>query len=81
MLESLSSEELQFIKAIEKHKNSSGKLFLSWSEVLKILKALGYRKVASRSKGEKTPLRSAGPRQEGNISAVAAPGPDRTSAN
>ncbi len=46
MLESLSSDELQFIKAIEKYKAESGKIFLSWTEVLTILHDLGYRKVA-----------------------------------
>ena len=45
MLNSLSSEELQFIKAIEEYKAKHGKLFPSWTEVLKILKDLGYRKL------------------------------------
>jgi hypothetical protein len=44
VLDSLSSEELQFIKAIEKYKAENNKIFLSWTEVLKILKKLGYRK-------------------------------------
>jgi hypothetical protein len=48
VLESLSSEEMQFIKAIENFKAEHGKLFPSWSEVLKILKELGYRKVARK---------------------------------
>ena len=50
MLDSLSSEELQFIKAIEKYKAESGKLFLSWTEVLKIVKKLGYKKLAKNSR-------------------------------
>ncbi len=49
MLESLSTEELQFIKAIEKYKTENSKQFLSWSEVLKIFKDLGYQKVAKRT--------------------------------
>ena len=53
MLESLSNEELQFVKAIEKYKQKQGKLFLSWTEVLKILKELGYRKIASKERKEK----------------------------
>jgi hypothetical protein len=81
VLDSLSSEELQFIKAIEKHKSSSGKLFHSWSEVLKILKALGYRKVAPGSKSERSTLRTPGSRKEEEVAAVAAPGADTTSAN
>ncbi len=48
MLDSLSTEELHFIKAIELYKKENTKLFLSWTEVLKILKGLGYRKVASK---------------------------------
>ncbi len=47
MIDSLSSEELQFIKAIEKYKSEKNKHFLSWTEVLKIVKKLGYRKVSS----------------------------------
>lgn len=48
MLDSLSSEELQFIKAIEKYKSQNNKHFLSWTEVLKIFKELGYRKVSKK---------------------------------
>ena len=48
MFDSLSPEEFQFIKAIEKYKAKSGKLFLSWSEVLKIFKDLGYKKAPPR---------------------------------
>lgn len=50
MLESLSSEELQFVKAMEKYKAESGKLFPSWTEVLKVLKGLGYQKVAPKAR-------------------------------
>ena len=46
MLDALTPEELQFIKAIEKYKKEHNKHFLSWTEVLKVAKALGYRKVA-----------------------------------
>ncbi len=48
MLNTLSSEEFQFIKAIEKYKAENSKTFLSWSEVLKIVKELGYRQVSDR---------------------------------
>ncbi len=48
MIDSLSSEELQFIKAIEKYKSENHKHFLSWTEVLKIVKDLGYRKVSKK---------------------------------
>jgi len=46
MLDALTPEELQFIKAIEKYKKEHDKQFLSWTEVLKVVKAAGYRKVA-----------------------------------
>ena len=48
MLNTLSTEEFQFIKAIEKYKAENGKTFLSWSEVLKIVKDLGYQQQAQR---------------------------------
>lgn len=48
MFDSLTTEELQFIKALEKFKAKTGKMFLSWTEVLKILKELGYKKVPLR---------------------------------
>ena len=46
MLDALTPEELQFIKAIEKYKKLNNKHFLSWTEVLKVIDAMGYRKVA-----------------------------------
>jgi hypothetical protein len=48
MIDSLSSEELQFIKAIEKYKTENQKHFLSWTEVLKIVKDLGYKRVSRK---------------------------------
>ena len=48
MFDTLSTEELQFVKAIEKYKARTGKKFLSWTEVLQILKDLGYKKTASQ---------------------------------
>ena len=45
MFDTLSTEELQFVKSIEKYKAKTGKNFLSWTEVLKILKDLGYKKM------------------------------------
>ncbi len=37
-------ESLEFIKAIEAYKEEKGRPFPSWTEVLLILKNLGYRK-------------------------------------
>ncbi len=50
MLETLSSEELLFIKAIDRYKLEKNKKFLSWTEVLKIVKDLGYRRVAAEAR-------------------------------
>lgn len=44
MLNSLSAEELEFVKAIESYKKEKSQNFLSWTEVLAIVKDLGYRK-------------------------------------
>ncbi|MGE3163626.1 MAG: hypothetical protein AB7O52_01830 [Planctomycetota bacterium] len=44
MASALSSDELEFVQAIEKFKKDKSKIFLSWSEVLAIVKDLGYRK-------------------------------------
>jgi hypothetical protein len=57
MLNSLSSEELEFIQAIERYKAKSGKLFLSWTEVLKVVRDLGYRK----AQGERRKVRISRP--------------------
>ena len=43
----LSPDELDFINAINAYKQAYGKPFPTWSEVLHILKALGYRKTAA----------------------------------
>ena len=37
-------EELEFIQAIEDFKKENGQPFPSWSEVLQVLKGLGYSK-------------------------------------
>jgi len=37
-------EALEFIKAIEHYKSEKGRAFPSWTEVLQVLKGLGYRK-------------------------------------
>ncbi len=37
--------ELEFMQAIQAYKNSSGRMFPTWSEVLEVLKGLGYQKL------------------------------------
>ena len=39
--------EMEFMHAMHDYKQSSGRMFPTWSEVLEVLKALGYQKDAS----------------------------------
>lgn len=36
--------EIEFMKAMDKYKRSSGRSFPTWSEVLEVLRDLGYRR-------------------------------------
>lgn len=38
--------ELEFMLAMQDYKKQSGRMFPTWSEVLEVLKALGYRKTS-----------------------------------
>ena len=37
-------EELEFMHAMQEYKKSSGRMFPTWSEILEVLRALGYEK-------------------------------------
>jgi hypothetical protein len=39
-----SAAELEFMAAMEAYKQRSGRLFPTWSEVLEVLRSLGYRR-------------------------------------
>ena len=41
-----SEDEVEFMRAIDDYKRRSGRQFPTWSEVLEVLRDLGYRKVA-----------------------------------
>ncbi|MDR3637813.1 MAG: hypothetical protein P4L84_28665 [Isosphaeraceae bacterium] len=41
-----SEAELEFMRAIQEYKQRSGRAFPTWSEVLEVLRALGYEKSA-----------------------------------
>lgn len=41
-----SGEEIEFMKAMDQYKRDNRRPFPTWSEVLEVLRALGYRKVA-----------------------------------
>jgi len=40
-----SIEELEFMAAMQEYKRRSGRMFPTWSEVLEVLRSLGYEKV------------------------------------
>ncbi|GIW82663.1 MAG: hypothetical protein KatS3mg105_4470 [Gemmatales bacterium] len=40
-------DEIAFMKAMDQYKRDNRRPFPTWSEVLEVLKALGYRKVAA----------------------------------
>jgi hypothetical protein len=44
-----SIEEIEFMKAMDQYKRENRRPFPTWSEVLEVLRALGYRKVAEPS--------------------------------
>ena len=43
-------EEIDFMKAMDTYKRQSGRQFPTWSEVLEVLRSLGYRKVEQPTK-------------------------------
>ncbi|MCK4753506.1 MAG: hypothetical protein KAS75_08660 [Planctomycetes bacterium] len=42
----MSDEQFEFIMAIDEYKKQNSRPFPTWTEVLEVIKALGYRKVA-----------------------------------
>ena len=42
----MSDEQFDFLMAIDQYKRVNGRPFPTWTEVLEIIKAIGYRKVA-----------------------------------
>jgi len=56
----MSDEQFEFLMAIDRYKRKNSRPFPAWTEVLEVIKALGYRKVAepqplTESKKEKQP--------------------------
>ena len=41
-----SKAEMEFMQAMSEYKKSSGRMFPTWSEVLEVLRDLGYEKIA-----------------------------------
>jgi hypothetical protein len=53
-----SDDETAFMKAMERYKRENRRPFPTWSEVLEVLRSLGYRKVAEETAlpgGKRTP--------------------------
>ncbi len=44
----MSTEQFEFVMAIETYKKVNKRLFPSWTEVLEVMLQLGYRKVQAR---------------------------------
>ncbi len=42
-----STAEVEFMNAMQSYKQSSGRMFPTWSEVLEVLTSLGYRKAGT----------------------------------
>jgi len=45
----MSDEQFEFLMAINEYKKANSRPFPTWTEVLEVIKALGYRKVAEPS--------------------------------
>ncbi|NOX52931.1 MAG: hypothetical protein GXP27_00530 [Planctomycetes bacterium] len=43
------ADEIEFMNAMDEYKRRSGRQFPTWSEVLEVIRSLGYRKVAPPS--------------------------------
>lgn len=41
-----SADEIDFMRAMDDYKRRSGRQFPTWSEVLEVIRSMGYRKVA-----------------------------------
>jgi hypothetical protein len=42
----MSDEQFEFVMAIDEYKRANTRPFPTWTEILEVIKALGYRKVA-----------------------------------
>lgn len=49
----ISPDELEFMNAVDAFKRRTGKAFPLWSEVLVVVRSLGYRKVAEPERPER----------------------------
>lgn len=54
-----SDDEIEFMKSMDQYKRANRRPFPTWSEVLEVLRALGYRKVAQPSTMPGLPMSNA----------------------
>ncbi len=66
----MSSEQFEFLMAIDEYKRKNARPFPTWTEVLEVIKALGYRKVAEPKSLEQFKKKSKGRRKEKQTQAV-----------
>ena len=50
----MSDEQFEFLMAIEEYKKENSRPFPTWTEVLELIRALGYRKVAEPQSFQET---------------------------
>jgi len=43
----MTDEQFEFVMAVQQYKEANKRLFPTWTEVLEVIKAMGYRKVAA----------------------------------
>ena len=60
----MSDEQFEFLMAIDEYKQKNTRPFPTWTEVLEVIKALGYRKVAQPQSLEQTSASSVEPSKE-----------------
>jgi len=58
-----STDEIEFMKALDDYKRASGRMFPTCSEILEVFKSLGYVKIARSESTEKTTPPDAKPRR------------------
>jgi hypothetical protein len=75
-------DETEFLKAIQAHQRKTRNKFLPFSEILKVLKSLGYRKTSDdqqvadqRAEPELVPVVQAAPSGEGAVHQLPGPTP------
>ena len=56
-----STDEIEFMKALDEYKRASGRMFPTCSEILEVFKSLGYVKVARAESPDEAPRRNAQP--------------------